>query len=66
MWNIKHDIRSPKLYEILINTKLKVDTAMELGNFYNHIKMCLNMVTGLQEDILPVYHYIKIHSEFEE
>ena len=45
MWNLKHDIRSPKFYEILINTELKVDTALDLKNFYNHIKMCVNAVT---------------------
>ena len=48
MWNIKHDIRLPKFYEILINTELKSDTALNFKNFYNHIKMCLNAVTRLQ------------------
>ena len=28
--------------------------------------MCLNAMTRLQEDPLPGYHYIKIHSDFEE
>ena len=42
MWTIKHEISSPKLYELLIKTELKVDTALDLKNFYNHINMCLN------------------------
>ena len=41
MWNLKHDIISPRLYELLINTELKGYNDMELKNFYNHIKMCL-------------------------
>ena len=28
--------------------------------------MCLNEVNSIQEDLLPAYHSIKIHSEFEE
>ena len=39
---------------------------MDLNNFFNHIKMCLNAVTRIREDLLPDYHTIKIHSEFEE
>ena len=66
MWNLKHDIRSPRLYELIIKTELKVDTAMELKNFYNHIKMCPNTVTRHQEDILPGYHSINRHSDFSE
>ena len=38
---------------------------MYLNNFYNHINMCLNAVNRLLEDILPGYHSIKRHSEFE-
>ena len=45
MWNLKHDISSPKFYEILIKTELKGDISLELNNFYNHIKMCLNVLT---------------------
>ena len=66
MWNIKHEISSPKFYKILVNTWLKVDTALELNKFYNDINMCLILVTRLQEDFLPAYQYIKRHSEFEE
>ena len=66
MWNVKHEIISPNLYELLINTELKVNTAMDLKNFYNHIKMCLNSVTRLREDLLPSCQYIKRHSDFEE
>ena len=64
MWTLKHEISSPKFYEILIKTELKVDTALDLKNFYKHIKMCLNAVNILQEDHLPGYHSIKIHYEF--
>ena len=39
IWNLNHDIRSPKFYEILIKIELKGDTALELKNLYNHINM---------------------------
>ena len=39
---------------------------MDIKNFYNHIKMCLNVVNILQEYILPGYQSIKRHSEFVE
>ena len=65
MWNLKHDDSSPKLYEILIKTELKYDTAMDIKNFYNNINMCLNAVTRLREDLLPTYYSIKRYSEFE-
>ena len=55
MWNCKHEIISPKLYELLIKTEIKGVTSMDIKNFYNHIKMCLNAVTRLQEDLLPGY-----------
>ena len=41
MWTLKHEIISPKLYELLINKELKGDTALDLNNFYNHVKMSL-------------------------
>ena len=47
-WDLKHDIISPIFYELLIKTELKRDTNMDLKNFYNHIKMCLNVVKRLQ------------------
>ena len=46
--NIKHEISSSKFYEILIKTELKYETDMDLNNFYNHIKTCLNAVTRLR------------------
>ena len=52
IWTLKHYIRSPKFYELLIKTELKGDTDLDLKNFYNRIKMCLNEVTRLQEDLL--------------
>ena len=39
---------------------------MDIKNFYNHIKMCLNVVTRLREYLLPGYQSIKIQSQFEE
>ena len=39
MWNLKHDISSPKLYELLIKTELKGDPALDIKIFYNHIKI---------------------------
>ena len=47
MWTLKHEISSPKFYEIIIKTELKGDTALDLKNFYKHITMFLNAVTGL-------------------
>ena len=52
-WTMKYDISSQKLYELLIKTKLKGDIAIDLDNFSNHIKMCLNVVAILRDDILP-------------
>ena len=53
MWTLKHKISSPKLYELIIKTELKGDTALDLKNSYNHIKMCLNSVTRFQGYLLP-------------
>ena len=66
MWTLKHKISSPKFYELLINTELKGDTDLDLKNFFNHIKMCLNAMTRLREYLLPDYQSIKINSKFEE
>ena len=65
MWTLKHDISSPKFYDLLIMTELKGDNGMDLNTFYSHTKMCLNAVTILQEDLLPDYQYIKRLSDFE-
>ena len=59
MWTLKHEISSPRFYELLIKTELKRDTALDLKNFYNHVKMSLNAVTRLKVDRLPDYLYIK-------
>ena len=63
---LKHEIISPKLYELLIKAELKGNTAIYLNNLYNHINMFLNTVTRLREDILPVYQKIKRNFEFHE
>ena len=39
MWILKHEIKSPNLYELLIKTELKGDTTLDLKNFYKHISM---------------------------
>ena len=49
MWTLKHEISSPKFYELLINTDLKGDTVLYIKNFYNKIKMCINAVTRIRE-----------------
>ena len=33
MWTLRHEISSPKFYELLIKTKLKVVTALDLKKF---------------------------------
>ena len=66
MWTLKHDISSPRFYELLIKTELKGYTDLDLKNFYNHIKMSLNVVNRLKVDLLPDYLYIDRNSEFKE
>ena len=48
MWTLKHEISSQKFYELLVNIELKGEPALDLRNFYNHIKMYLNAVTRLR------------------
>ena len=55
MWTLKHEISSPRFYELLIKIELKGDTALNLKNFYNHVKLSLNAVTRLREQLLPDY-----------
>ena len=66
MWTLKNEISSSKFYELLIKTELKGDTTLGLNNFYNHIKMCLNALTRLIEDLLPGYQSTKRSSYFKE
>ena len=47
MWTLKHENRSPIFFELLIKAELEGETALNLKNFYNHIRMCLNAVTRL-------------------
>ena len=47
MWTLKHEIRSPKFYELLTKIEFKLYTALDLRNFYNHIKMSFNALTRL-------------------
>ena len=66
MWTLKHDIKSPKFYELLIKIDLKGDTALDHKNSYNYINMYLNAVTKLRKDLIPGYQSIKRHSQFGE
>ena len=66
MWTLRHEISSPKFYELLIKTELKGDTALDIKNSFDHIMMCLNVVTKIIEYLLPDYQSIKRHSQFEE
>ena len=66
MCNLKDEIISPKLYELLVKIEPKCDTAMDLNNFYNHIKICLKAMTRIQEYLLTGYQSMKRHSEFQE
>ena len=59
MWPPKHKIISPKFYELLIKTKLKGDTTLDLNLFYNHIKKIINAVSIIQEDLIPTYQSMK-------
>ena len=65
MWTLKYEISSTRFYELLIKTELKGDTALDLKNFYNHIKMSLNAVTRLKVDLLPDYLSIDRNYEFK-
>ena len=66
MLTLKHEIISPRFYELLIKTELKGDTDMDIKNFYNHVKMYLNAVTRLKVDLVPDYLSIKRSTEFKE
>ena len=48
MWTLKHEIISPKFYDILVKTEIKGDTALDIKNLFNHIKMCLNAMNILR------------------
>ena len=49
MCTLKHEIISPKFYELIIKMELKGDTAMDIKNFYKNIKIWLNAVTRILE-----------------
>ena len=66
MWTLKHEIISQKFYVLLTKTELKGYTDLDLKNFYKHIKMCLNALTRLREELLPGYQSTKILYDFEE
>ena len=47
IWTIKHEIISPKFYELLVKTELKGENYLDIKTLYNHINMCSNAVTRL-------------------
>ena len=66
MWTLKLETSSPKLYKLLPDKNIKGDTALDIKKFYNHINIFLNVVTKVQEYLLPVYKKIKRHYKFHE
>ena len=42
MWTLKHEIISPKFYEIIIKNGLNGGMDLDVNNFYNRIKMSLH------------------------
>ena len=65
MFEGPHEISSPRFYELLIKTELNGDTALDLKNLYNHIKMSLNVLTRPKVDLLPDYLSIDRNFEFK-
>ena len=65
MWTLKHEISLPIFYELLIKIELKGDTALDLKNFYNHVKMSLNAMNILREQLLPDYLSIENNTDFK-
>ena len=65
MCTLKPEIGPPKFYELLVKSKLKVDTDLYLNNLYDHINMCLNVVIILRKYLLPAYRPIKRHFKFQ-
>ena len=66
MQTLKHEIRSSKFYELFINIVIKGETAMELKNFYNEIRMCFNDLNRTQEYLVTDNQSTKIHPQFQE
>ena len=65
MWTLKHEIISQILYDLLIKKEFKNDTHLDLNNLYSHIKMSLNEVIKIQEDLIPYWQSIKRHYFFQ-
>ena len=66
MLTLKYETTPPNFYKIILNTEIKVDTAIDLNRFYNHINVRLNAVIKLQEDLHTAYHKTKKYSTFIE
>ena len=65
MWTLKHEISSPRFYEFLVKIELKGDTALDLKNSHNHVKMFLNALTKLREHLLPDFLSIKQNNDLK-
>ena len=66
MWTLKHEISSPKFYEILIKTELKNNTPWTSRNSTT-ISICVSMRSlDSKKTFIPDYQSIKIYSDFEE
>ena len=61
-----HPLHSWGYIIFLVKTELNWDTALNLKNCYNHINMCLHVVTIIQEELLPDYQSIKRHYGFQK
>ena len=48
MWNLKHEIGSPELYELHINKELKGGNYLDLKYLYNQINTCINDMDRIQ------------------
>ena len=61
MWTLKHEIRSPKFYELLIKTELKGDTALDVKNLWTYKR---NYLSTYSLKFWPcVYHQTKANGK---
>ena len=52
MWTLKYEIIPSMFYKLLLNTKLKGYTVIDINNFNNHTRMCLHFVTKMRGDFI--------------
>ena len=56
MRTLKHQIITPKLYELIIKGELKQDTSLYVNNFYSRVKISLNAVTNIKNYFLSLHN----------